>query len=63
MSSLPKTALILTLGYFILWCAGPLLIDDTWIYMGLPVWFWFSCIFAPMLLICLLIVLVGLKHD
>jgi len=63
MVSLSKTALLLTLGYFILWCAGPLFIDETWIYLGLPVWFWFSCIFAPMALIFFLIIFVDKKHE
>jgi uncharacterized membrane protein YhdT len=63
MSSLSKTALMLTLGYFILWCAGPLFIDKTWVLFGLPVWFWFSCILAPLVLILSLVIFVGRGHD
>ncbi|ACA87153.1 DUF997 family protein [Shewanella woodyi] len=59
MFSLSKTALILTAVYFVLWCAGPVLIDETWLWFGMPVWFWFSCIVAPVALISSLIFLVG----
>nr|WP_308426233.1 hypothetical protein [Shewanella hanedai] len=54
---------MLTLGYFILWCAGPLFIDKTWVLFGLPVWFWFSCILAPLVLILSLVIFVGRDHD
>ncbi|WP_394147782.1 DUF997 family protein [Shewanella atlantica] len=63
MFSLSKTALALTLGYFLLWCAGPLLFDDNQLLYGVPLWFWLSCIAAPLLLIIALIILVGRLDD
>ncbi len=50
MFSLSKTALILIAVYFVLWCAGPVFIDEAWLWLGMPVWFWFSCIFAPVVI-------------
>ncbi|MCF1428330.1 MAG: DUF997 family protein [Shewanella sp.] len=51
MFSLSRLTLSLTLGYFLLWCAGPLLLNDTGFWFGLPLWFWFSCLLAPALLL------------
>ncbi|MBL4913090.1 DUF997 family protein [Shewanella schlegeliana] len=51
MSLLTKTSLILTLSYFSLWCFGPLWLSELGNWYGLPLWFWFSCIGAPLLLI------------
>ncbi|MCL2914330.1 DUF997 family protein [Shewanella corallii] len=58
MFSLPRLTLFLTLGYFLLWCAGPLLLSDLPLWHGLPVWFWFSCLMAPAIL---LLALIGLR--
>lgn len=63
MFSLSKVALILTFIYFILWCAGPLVFDANAIWYGVPLWFWLSCIGAPLTLITLLINLVGKIDD
>ncbi|MGI2260315.1 DUF997 family protein [Shewanella sp. GXUN23E] len=57
MFSLSRLTLALTLGYFLLWCAGPLLLADTGLWFGLPFWFWFSCLLAPALLLLALFVL------
>ncbi len=64
MSSITKISLFLTLGYFILWCAGPLLPISQVFLLGLPVWFWFSCVFAPLILIVTLIAAISsIHHD
>ncbi|RTR37865.1 DUF997 family protein [Shewanella canadensis] len=63
MSSLSKTALTLTFGYFCLWCTGPLLFDSHALWYGVPLWFWLSCIGAPLMLIALLIKLIGKIDD
>ncbi|ABV36324.1 hypothetical protein Ssed_1713 [Shewanella sediminis HAW-EB3] len=63
MLSLSKTALNLTFIYFCLWCAGPLFFDASALWYGVPVWFWLSCIGAPLTLIALLINLVGRIDD
>ncbi|WP_394393453.1 hypothetical protein [Shewanella woodyi] len=34
-------------------------IDEAWLWLGMPAWFWFSCIFAPVALILSLIFLMG----
>ncbi|WP_220759590.1 MULTISPECIES: DUF997 family protein [unclassified Shewanella] len=51
MNMLTKTSLILTFSYFALWCFGPLWLNEMGNWFGLPLWFWFSCIGAPVLLI------------
>ncbi|MCK8043976.1 YhdT family protein [Shewanella sp. 1CM18E] len=51
MSLLTKTSLTLTFSYFFLWCFGPLVLTDYGDWLGLPLWFWFSCIGAPILVI------------
>ncbi|QYK02762.1 DUF997 family protein [Shewanella psychrotolerans] len=63
MASLSKMALALTGGYFILWCLGPLLLTDLGRWLGLPLWFWFSCIAAPILLVLGLAVLLRGQDD
>ncbi|MGL1930560.1 MAG: hypothetical protein OCC45_02240 [Desulfotalea sp.] len=41
-------AIALTLGYALLWFLGPVIFDDATVMVaGLPMWFWFSCIVAP----------------
>lgn len=55
MPSISKKALILTVLYFVAWCLGPLFWSDAGTWYGLPVWFWISCLFAPMGLIALVI--------
>ncbi|WP_026959263.1 DUF997 family protein [Aliagarivorans taiwanensis] len=40
-------AIALTLGYVVVWLAGPLLLADAPMWLGLPLWFWLSCIVAP----------------
>ncbi|ABZ77144.1 hypothetical protein Shal_2588 [Shewanella halifaxensis HAW-EB4] len=39
------------MSYFFLWCFGPLWLSELGNWFGLPLWFWFSCIGAPLLLI------------
>ncbi|WP_108946291.1 DUF997 family protein [Shewanella halifaxensis] len=51
MSSLSKSSLLLTFSYFLLWCFGPLLLTEQGSWLGLPIWFWFSCIASPIFLI------------
>ncbi|MCL1147643.1 hypothetical protein L2747_16685 [Shewanella marinintestina] len=51
MSLLTKTSLLLAFSYFFLWCAGPLWLQHFGTWYGLPLWFWLSCIAAPILLI------------
>ncbi|QYJ87507.1 DUF997 family protein [Shewanella mesophila] len=63
MASLSKMALALTGGYFILWCLGPLLLKDAGSWIGLPLWFWFSCIGAPLILILSLAVFLRGQDD
>ncbi|WP_110456914.1 DUF997 family protein [Shewanella algidipiscicola] len=63
MVSLSKTALVLTLGYLLLWCAGPLLLQEAGTWAGLPLWFWFSCIAAPLLLILVLVLTMSVVDD
>lgn len=63
MVSLSKMALALTLGYLLLWCAGPLLLKDAGTWVGLPLWFWFSCIAAPLLLILVLVLVMSVVAD
>ncbi|WP_028117639.1 DUF997 family protein [Ferrimonas senticii] len=48
--SLAKGAFLLTLGYFLFWLLGPLLLRDQGVVAGLPLWFWCSCVVAPLLL-------------
>lgn len=52
--ALTKRAILLTLFYLVLWSLGPILFGDqsTSMVAGLPLWFWFSCIMAPIVLIC-----------
>ncbi|BDM64722.1 hypothetical protein NFHSH190041_21740 [Shewanella sp. NFH-SH190041] len=57
MPKLSKITLLLTLGYFLLWVAGPLCIDPRLMWLGMPLWFWLSIIAAPaclVLALCLL---------
>ncbi|MCL1059869.1 hypothetical protein CXF83_10950 [Shewanella sp. Choline-02u-19] len=63
MRSLSTTALLLTLGYFVLWCLGPLLLTEYGYWYGLPIWFWFSCILAPLMLIIFLVRTLGKTND
>ncbi|MCL1050757.1 hypothetical protein L2755_14155 [Shewanella abyssi] len=63
MRSLSTTALLLTLGYFVLWCLGPVLLADQGYWFSLPIWFWFSCILAPLLLIIVLVRALGDTRD
>ncbi|NQZ92896.1 MAG: DUF997 family protein [Moritella sp.] len=64
MHSISKKTLLLTIGYFALWCTGPLLLANQGDWWGLPVWFWFSCLFAPLLLIFFLILMIkSTYHD
>ncbi|MCG9731262.1 hypothetical protein L1D44_15805 [Shewanella sp. Isolate13] len=51
MRLLTKTSLILTSSYFLLWCSGPLWFSELGNWYGLPLWFWFSCVAAPLLLV------------
>ncbi|SHH37272.1 DUF997 family protein [Ferrimonas marina] len=53
-NSLAKGAVALTLFYFVAWLLGPLLLAEAGLWFGLPIWFWCSCILAPLLL-CLLV--------
>lgn len=50
---LTRYSLLLTACYFALWALGPLLLSDVSAnrYLGLPFWFWLSCIAAPVALI------------
>lgn len=57
MSQLAKVTLILTLGYFIMWGAGPILFNDQLTFYYLPLWFWFSIIAAPISLVVVLFIL------
>ncbi|WP_238786882.1 DUF997 family protein [Ferrimonas lipolytica] len=41
---------MLTLGYLALWFIGPALLAEAEAIIGLPLWFWWSCIVAPLLL-------------
>ncbi len=64
MPSISKIALLLTTGYFILWCAGPLWLTSSEVWWGLPAWFWFSCVFAPLCLIVTLIIAISsINYD
>lgn len=64
MPSISKKSLILTALYFIVWCLGPLFWSDTGNWYGLPVWFWISCLLAPLGLIILVIAdSVVTNHD
>ncbi|GAA5188839.1 hypothetical protein [Ferrimonas gelatinilytica] len=56
VKGLAQGAVAFTLGYFILWLAGPLWFSQAMGWWGLPLWFWSSCVAAPLLLS----VLVGL---
>ncbi|QIZ75860.1 YhdT family protein [Ferrimonas lipolytica] len=47
---LAKGAIMLTLGYLALWFIGPALLAEAEAIIGLPLWFWWSCIVAPLLL-------------
>lgn len=51
--NLTKRSVLLTLLYLVLWALGPLLFGDQSANMiaGLPLWFWFSCVMAPLLLV------------
>ncbi|MCL1130710.1 DUF997 family protein [Shewanella sairae] len=51
MSLLSKISLTLTFSYFFLWCFGPLVLQEQGNWFGLPLWFWFSCIGAPIFVI------------
>lgn len=45
-------AILLTFSYALLWFLGPVIFsDDGLMLAGLPAWFWFSCIFAPVTLV------------
>jgi len=52
--ALTKRAILLTLFYLVLWVLGPVLFGDqaTSMFAGLPLWFWFSCVMAPTVLVC-----------
>lgn len=52
--ALTKKALLLTLLYLVLWALGPIIFGDQSASMvaGLPLWFWFSCVMAPIALTC-----------
>lgn len=58
MPKLSKITLVLTLGYFLFWVSGPLLFGDLYfhdsLWLGLPIWFWLSCLLGPTLLLILL---------
>jgi len=64
MHLISKKTLLLTLSYFVLWCAGPWLLANEGDWWGLPIWFWFSCLLAPVLLILALILMIkSTYHD
>ncbi len=63
MPSISKKTLLLTFGYFALWCAGPVLLQSQNDWWGLPLWFWFSCLIAPVCLIVLLIITISSTHH
>lgn len=58
-SRLTLAALSLTLLYFVLWLCGPLFFSGSGLWLGLPLWFWLSCVAAPMVLLILLFVWLG----
>ncbi len=61
---LAKGALWLTLGYFLFWLVGPLWLSEGARLWGLPVWFWCSCVAAPVLLsVVVACWLGGADHD
>ncbi|MBY5993828.1 hypothetical protein [Ferrimonas balearica] len=52
-------ATALTGLYFLLWLAGPLWLAEAGSWQGLPLWFWFSCVAAPLVLVALLLIWLG----
>ncbi|CAG35190.1 unknown protein [Desulfotalea psychrophila LSv54] len=49
-------ALLLTFAYCFLWALGPIIFGTDGrvipeMFAGLPLWFWFSCVMAPTLLV------------
>lgn len=56
-------ALLLSLGYFVAWLCGPLLAADAGRWLGLPLWFWCSCVGAPLVLVLVLWAWLRGDHD
>ncbi|MBW3140263.1 DUF997 family protein [Ferrimonas balearica] len=56
---LAAAALVLTLLYFVLWLCGPLFFANAGLWLGLPAWFWLSCVAAPVVLLILLFIWMG----
>ncbi|MGL4475066.1 MAG: DUF997 family protein [Shewanella sp.] len=46
--------LCLALGYFLVWAFGPLFLSERGSWLGMPLWFWCSCVAAPLLLLAAL---------
>ncbi|MBV7315551.1 hypothetical protein KU855_07730 [Shewanella sp. NIFS-20-20] len=44
-------------GYFLLWAGGPLWLSQSGTWLGMPMWFWGSCVAAPVALLGALLLL------
>ncbi|MFI3246021.1 MAG: hypothetical protein R3Y10_05965 [Ferrimonas sp.] len=61
--TLAKGALLLTLSYFAAWLIGPVFLTESGFAGGLPIWFWASCIVAPLALCVAVSLWLGRSHG
>ncbi len=54
---------MLTFGYFVVWLLGPVGLADANPWQGLPLWFWCSCVAAPLLLCAAVAFWLRAKND
>ena len=65
--NLGRTVLLLSLFYLAMWGLGPIIFSENSggpvpvMFAGLPVWFWWSCVLAPVTLVTVSLVLLFVR--